>query len=172
MEFFLPNMKWFILFVLIMMLMFPFLQSLVPSFAPLTLVILAVVALFFTVQNHINLFKNEYNVMEWTSAAASFAPTILVGAVVLFAVGYILLLFGGGKSISLPTMNGRSSTPPPNTATNILTEKIGDGLTAIQRGVEENIRGRNLVSMSPSLEKEANSSRLRSALMSRIGRAV
>jgi hypothetical protein len=171
MEFFLPNMKWFILLILLFMLMFPFLQSLVPSLAPLTLVILAAVALFFTMQSHISLFSNEYNVMEWTTTAASIAPTLLVSAVVVFAIGYILLLFGGGKSVTLPTLN-RSSTPPPNTATNIVTETIGNGLNTIKRGVEENIKGRNLYSMSPSLEKNVDTSKLRSALASRIARAV
>jgi hypothetical protein len=173
MEFFLPQFKWFLLFIFMMMLMFPFLQSLVPSLAPLTLVILAAVLLFFTARNHIQLFSGEYNIMDWSSSAAQHAPTILVGAVIVFAVGYVLLLFGGGSSgadLSLPSL--RTPSPPPNTATNVLTKAISNGLTAIQQGVTENIGGRNLLSLSPSLKANVNASKLKAALESRLGRAV
>jgi hypothetical protein len=173
MEFFLPQFKWFLLFIFIMMLMFPFLQSLVPSLAPLTLVILAAVLLFFTARNHIQLFSGEYDVMDWSSSAAQHAPTILVGAVIVFAIGYVLLLFGGGSSgadLSLPSL--RTPSPPPNTATNVLTKAIGNGLTAIQQGVTENIGGRNLVSVSPSLKDRFNTAKIKAALESRLGRAV
>lgn len=178
MEFFLPQFKWFLLFIFIMMLMFPFLQSLVPSLAPLTLVILAAVLLFFTARNHIQLFSGEYDVMDWSSSAAQHAPTILVGAVIVFAIGYVLLLFGNGSSgssggfnaLSLPSL--RTPSPPPNTATNVLTKAIGNGLTAIQQGVTENIGGRNLVSVSPSLKDRFNTAKIKAALESRLGRAV
>jgi hypothetical protein len=174
MEFFLPQFKWFLLFIFMMMLMFPFLQSLIPSLAPLTLVVLAAVLLFFTVRNHIQLFSGEYDIMEWSSSAAQHAPTILVGAVIVFAIGYVLLLFGGGgaPALSMPSLERRTPTPPPNTATNVLTRTIGNGLTAIQRGVEENIAGRNLLSLSPSLKENAVTANLKRALESRLGRAV
>lgn len=175
MEFFLPQFKWFLLFIFMMMLMFPFLQSLVPSLAPLTLVILAAVLLFFTARNHIQLFSGEYDIMDWSTSAARHAPTILVGAVIVFAIGYVLLLFGGGggganTALSLPSL--KMPSPPPNTATNVLTREIGNGLTAIQRGVEENIAGRNLVSLSPSLKANVNTAKIKAALESRLGRAV
>jgi hypothetical protein len=120
------------------------------------------------------LFGGEYDIMEWSSSAAQHAPTILVGAVIVFAIGYVLLLFGGGgaPALSMPSLERRTPTPPPNTATNVLTRTIGNGLTAIQRGVEENIAGRNLLSLSPSLKENAATANLKRALESRLGRAV
>ena len=170
MEFFLPNTKWFLLFIFMMLLMFPFLQRLVPRLAPITLVVMAAVVLFFTVQHHISLFSSEYQIMDWASSAATAAPTILVGAVIVFTIGYMLLLFGKGSSVSIPSF--RMPAAPPDTATNALTRTIGNGLNTIQRGVTENIAGRNLLSIAPSLERNVNTAALKSALESRIARAV
>ena len=66
--------------------------------------------------------------MTWTTAASAAAPYILVGTVVAFSIGYLLYLFGAGKKTSLPLPP--STIPPPETATNVLTSAIGNGLRA------------------------------------------
>ena len=66
--------------------------------------------------------------MTWTTSAKAAAPYILVGVVILFSIGYLLFLWGAGKSVNLPMPP--ASIPPPNSATNIITSAIGNGLKA------------------------------------------
>jgi hypothetical protein len=121
MEFFLPSL-------LIVIFAVAVIFSLFPKMGPFMLAILAAVALFFATRNHLSVFKQDYATMTWTTSAKAAAPYILVGVVILFSIGYLLFLWGAGKSVNLPMPP--ASIPPPNSATNIITSAIGNGLKA------------------------------------------
>jgi hypothetical protein len=121
MEFFLPSLLIFILALVVSFGIFP-------RMAPFMLAIFAGLGLIIAVRHHRTLFKQDYETMTWTTAASAAAPYVLVGTVVAFSIGYLLYLFGAGKKTSLPLPP--STIPPPETATNVLTSAIGNGLRA------------------------------------------
>lgn len=165
MEFYLPS-----LFLLLVALLVIF--TVIPNFTPYLIGIIAIIGLILTVYNHYTLFGQEYKYMPFFDRAKSFAPTVLIGMVVVFAVGYILFLFGSkGGNASLPSISRR--IPPPSTSTNILTNGIGNGLKRLglvddDRSVSRN----NALSISPSLENNIGSSTRRRVEESRWKRAV
>lgn len=122
MEFFLPSM-------LLMILAIFFIIYLIPQLQTGVLLVGAGVLLAFGLYNHSTTFASEYRVMDWISNAQQIAPTLLTGLVIILAGGYIAFMYSsGGKSpsLSMPSFN----SPPPYTATNPLTEGIGNGLAA------------------------------------------
>jgi hypothetical protein len=121
MEFFLPS-------ILLVIFAAAVVFGLFPNMTPLFLAVLAIALLAFAIYNHFSLFGLEYQSMTWTTGSSAAAPYILVGVVVVFIIGYLLFLFGSGKRV---TMNLPSATiPPPETATNVITNAIGNGLKA------------------------------------------
>jgi hypothetical protein len=114
------------LFILLLSAVFIF--AFVPNVTPDVLAIIAIASLAFAVYHHNNLFFNEYKNMNWTNTAGMAAPYLVVGTIILFSIGYILLLITSGKAPSLPAFS--TSIPPPSTATNSLTRAIGNGLVA------------------------------------------
>jgi hypothetical protein len=141
MEFFLPSL-------LIVIFALAVVFSLFPRMGPFMLAILAAVALFFAARNHLAVFKQDYETMTWTTSAKAAAPYVLVGVVILFSIGYLLFLWGAGKSVNLPMPP--ASIPPPNSATNIITSAIGNGLKAT---------GLATVSATVSANRSANMSK-------------
>jgi hypothetical protein len=139
---------------------------------PYFMVLIAVAGLVATAYNHYNLFGEEYKYMPFFDKAKSFAPTVLIGMVVLFAIGYILFLFGSkGGSASLPSISRR--IPPPSTSTNILTNGIGNGLKRLGLVDDDRSASRNnALSISPSLENNIGSTTRRRVEESRWKRAV
>jgi hypothetical protein len=101
----------------------------------ITLGILALLLLLFTVYNHYSFFATEYRIMTWADTAKQFAPTLLVSLVIVFMIGYLLFAAGikpGG--LSMPS----SVLPPGSTATNALTRGINDGLVAAGAATNSN----------------------------------
>ncbi len=121
MELFLPSLL--VVFLALTVVLFLF-----PRMAPLMLAILATVGLGIGVHDHLKMFRQDYETMTWTTAAASAAPYVLVGVVILFSIGYLLYLWGAGKRIAFQGPPG--SIPPPESATNVLTSAIGNSLKA------------------------------------------
>lgn len=161
MELFLPS---FLLLILAGVVVF----GVFPNMTPLLLAVFAGVSLAYAIKNHYDLFSDDYAGMTWATGAVAFAPYLLVGVVVVFAIGYLLFLFGSGKR---PTMNlPGPSIPPPETATNIITNAIGNGLKAA--GVNVKNTPKSLVSLSPSMKESLSNSELRSILESRLSKQV
>jgi hypothetical protein len=123
MEFFLPSL-------LLMFVAFFTYEYVTPNFSLVGIAILAIVLLVFSVYNHYATFSGEYNIMQWASSAQQIAPTLLTGLVILIVGGYIIYMFSSGNKtpgLSMPPAN----IPPPQTATNIMTRGIGNGLLAM-----------------------------------------
>jgi len=129
MEFFLPS-------ILLMLLAFFATIYILPQFTPVILASGAFVFLGLAAYNHYTTFAGEYNIMQWADSAKQIAPTLLTGLVIVLMGGYIIYMFGGGVAPRLPTPP--YNIPPPSTATNVLTEGIGNGLAAVGMPVSNN----------------------------------
>lgn len=117
MEFFIPS-----LFIVLLAAIFG--AIFIPRLTPIILVCIATIALIGAIGNHSHLFSNEYKNVSWV--IPEMAPYLMIGTLVAILVGYVLLLFFSGKGPSLPPK--MNVIPPPNTATNSLTEGIGNSL--------------------------------------------
>ena len=114
---------------------------LLPQFTPVILASGAFVFLGLAAYNHYTTFAGEYNIMQWADSAKRIAPTLMIGAVIVLVGGYIMYMFGSGKAPSLPMPP--ANIPPPSTATNVITEGIGNGLAAAGMPVNRNSRNAN-----------------------------
>lgn len=85
-----------------------------------------VILIVFSLYNHYTMFSNEYSVMTWLDMAKSFAPSFIIVLVIILMIGYLIYLFTTGSLGSLPTPS--TNIPPPDTATNSVTEAIGNSL--------------------------------------------
>jgi len=129
MEFFLPS-------ILLIILAIGLSVAFVPKLSPFVLVLGSVMCIAIAGYNHYTLFSGEYSVMTWIESAKNFAPILLTGLVILLAGGYLLMMVRGGKTptLQMPAM----SIPPPETATNVLTQNIGEGLKSAGMSVNRN----------------------------------
>lgn len=164
MEFYLPS------FLVILLAVF-IITVYLPAWTPAGLAILATVALGLAVKNHIDTFAPEYNVMGWTVGVGPFAPTVLVGVVIVFSVGYLILQFTTGRPMRLPSI--RETIPPPETSTNILTRSINNTLRAAgAASISANTPKTPLLSINPSLSPNVSERQRQSILAARLRQAV
>jgi len=124
MEFFLPS----ILFLLIAAAIVFFV---IPRFGPLVLAIVSLVLLTIGMYNHYTLFQNEYKASTWQLGLVAFAPYIMIGVVIIMIIMYLTYLLPSGANSS--TANVKTNTinlPPPETATNVITEGVNNAIRA------------------------------------------
>ena len=124
MEFFLPS----ILFLLISAAIVFFV---IPRFGPLVLAIVSLVLLTIGMYNHYTLFQNEYRASTWQLGLVAFAPYIMIGVVIIMIIMYLTYLLPSGANSS--TVNVKTNTinlPPPETATNVITEGVNNAIRA------------------------------------------
>ena len=124
MEFFLPS----ILFLLISAAIVFFV---IPRFGPLVLAIVSLVLLTIGMYNHYTLFQNEYRASTWQLGLVAFAPYIMIGVVIIMIIMYLTYLLPSGANSS--TANVKTNTinlPPPETATNVITEGVNNAIRA------------------------------------------
>lgn len=144
MEFFLPS----ILFLLVACGIVFFV---IPRFGPLVLAGISLILLILGIYNHYTLFQTEYRLSTWQSGMIGYAPFIMIGALVLAIVLYLLYLVPiGGTNVntgtrgSLPNASPLADNtlrlPPPGTATNGLTEGIGNIMRKAAEAANVNVR--------------------------------
>jgi hypothetical protein len=172
MELFLPS-------VLLVLLAFLAIALFVPRFSPFFMFMVLLVILLVVGYQHIQQFQQEYAILSWAETAGSIAPYLLVGLVILLSLGYLLYLFGlrrgGGKSsgnAGLPSLPVPAAAPPPETATNLITQGINTGVRSIQNQLSAGPLNKNLISANPSLEKNVGTSQIRNVAESRLARQV
>ena len=80
--------------------------------------LIALLLLVITVNQHFALFSSDYELLKSTQSLAGLAPYILVGVVILFALGFIFFLSRSGTKDSAVLMQNFappvSSAPPLN----------------------------------------------------------
>jgi uncharacterized protein involved in response to NO len=129
MEFFLPSILLMLVACLISMFF-------VPNFTPAVIAMVAIALMVFGVYNHYITFSDEYNIMQWADAGKQIAPTLITGLVIVLMGGYIIYMFSSGGMPRLPMPP--NSIPPPSTATNPMTEGIGNAMEAMGANVNRN----------------------------------
>jgi hypothetical protein len=143
MEFFLPS----ILFLLVACGIVFFV---IPRFGPLVLAGISLILLILGIYNHYSLFQTEYRLSTWQSGMIGYAPFIMIGALVLAIILYLLYMVpvGGGNGNVRPSAPSLSPAiaentlrlPPPGTATNGLTEGIGNLMRKAAEAANVNVR--------------------------------
>jgi ABC-type Fe3+ transport system permease subunit len=66
--------------------------------------------------------------MNWTNTAVIAGPYVILFLVIALSLGYIILLFTKNRSVS--ESEERMNIPPPESATNYVTQGIGNSLSA------------------------------------------
>ena len=124
MEFFLPS----ILFLLISAAIVFFV---IPRFGPLVLAVVSLVLLTIGMYNHYTLFQNEYKASTWQLGLVAFAPYIMIGVVIVMIILYLTYLLPSGATSSTPNVKANTiNLPPPETATNVITEGVNNAIRA------------------------------------------
>jgi hypothetical protein len=121
MEMFLPS-------VFLMLVAYLFTITFIPKLSHLVILAGAIAFIAITVFNHYSMFSNEYKIMTWVDTARQFAPTLIIILIIALMGGYLLYISTTGKGVTLPMPP--ASIPPPETATNFVTNAIGQGLVA------------------------------------------
>lgn len=142
MEFFLPS----ILFLLVACGIVFFV---IPRFGPLVLAGISLILLILGIYNHYSLFQTEYRLSTWQSGMIGYAPFIMIGGLVLAIILYLLYLAPVGGANANTNMRAFSPSPiaentlklpPPGTATNGLTEGIGNLMRKAAEAANVNVR--------------------------------
>ena len=140
MEFFLPS----ILFLLVACGIVFFV---IPRFGPLVLAGISLILLILGIYNHYSLFQTEYRLSTWQSGMIGYAPFIMIGGLVLAIILYLLYLSPvGGANANIrspafsPIAENTLRLPPPGTATNGLTEGIGNLMRKAAEAANVNVR--------------------------------
>ena len=124
MEFFLPS----ILFLLISAAIVFFV---IPRFGPLVLAVVSLILLTIGMYNHYTLFQNEYRASTWQLGLVAFAPYIMIGVVIVMIILYLTYLLPSGATSSVPNVKTNTiNLPPPETATNVITEGVNNAIRA------------------------------------------
>ncbi len=98
MEFFLPGLAALLIAGLIIFLVLPRLGA--PVLAVLSLVLLA-----YGVYNHYYMFSSEYRYSTWQERLKFYAPFAIIGALIVFVLMYMGILFGTQGPSALPASN-------------------------------------------------------------------
>lgn len=115
MEFFIPGM---LLFLLFLGLAFYF----VPKATPMIAAILSIVFLIYGVRDHAQRFSSEYRLSTWQEGLKMYAPAVMILVIIVFVIYSILAFFTGG-SVPVPPMPN-VEVPSLNEITTNITNTI------------------------------------------------
>lgn len=103
------------------------------------IVIIAIVLLAVTISNHFSLYTLDYKQTSWTQILTSYAPFLLIGSVILMALGYIFMLSRPATS----TFTGTPGVPQiVNSTYSALGRYTNRGYNAVRNNLGFN-RGAN-----------------------------
>jgi hypothetical protein len=117
MEFFIPGLLLFLLFVFITFM-------LAPKATPMIAAILSIVFLVYGVHHHYKMFASEYRLSTWQDGLKIYAPAIMIGAIILFVIYGMLAFFTLGQVPIPPLPN--INIPSPNTATEQIMNSLNN----------------------------------------------
>lgn len=151
MEFFIPGI---VLFLLFLFVAFYF----VPKATPMIAAILSIIFLIYGVREHSKMFASEYRLSTWQDGLKMYAPAVMIIVIIVFVIYSIMAFFTGGSvpvpsipNVEMPTMNGLATnlTDTLNTAKNTISD--GLNLNGTNKG---NNKGNN--SLLGSLTSNTN----------------
>lgn len=124
MEFFIPGM---LLFLLFLGLAFYF----VPKATPMIAAILSIIFLIYGVRDHAHRFSSEYRLSTWQEGLKIYAPAIMILVIIVFVIYSILAFFTGG-SVPIPPMPN-VEVPTFNEITTNITNNINTAANNINK---------------------------------------
>jgi predicted PurR-regulated permease PerM len=129
MEFFIPGLLLFLLFLLIAFF-------LVPKATPMITAILSIIFLTYGVHEHYRLFATEYRLSTWQDSLKIYAPALMIAAIIVFIIYFMLSLFTGG-SVPVPSMPNIEIPTMEDITTNI-SNTFNNATNAISNGLNFN----------------------------------
>lgn len=129
MEFFIPGM---LLFLLFLGLAFYF----VPKATPMIAAILSIAFLIYGVRDHAQRFSSEYRLSTWQDGLKIYAPAIMFLVIIVFVIYSILAFFTSG-SVPVPPMPDVEVPTMEDITTNI-TNTINTTANNINKGLNLN----------------------------------
>lgn len=129
MEFFIPGLLLFLLFLLITFF-------LVPKATPMITAILSIIFLTYGVYEHYRLFATEYRLSTWQDHLKIYAPALMIAAIIIFIIYFMLSLFTGG-SVPIPSMPD-VEIPTLNDITTNISNTFNNATNAISNGLNFN----------------------------------
>jgi len=111
MEFFIPGM---LLFLLFLFLAFYF----VPKATPMIAAILSIAFLIYGVRDHSQRFASEYRLSTWQEGLKMYAPAVMILVIIVFVIYSIMAFFTGG-SVPVPAIPDVEVPTVDDIATNI-----------------------------------------------------
>lgn len=126
MEFFIPGM---LLFLLFLFLAFYF----VPKATPMIAAILSIAFLMYGVRDHAQRFSSEYRLSTWQDGLKMYAPAVMILVIIVFVIYSIMAFFTGGAvpipsmpDVEVPTMNDIATniTNTINNAKNTISNEL------------------------------------------------
>jgi predicted PurR-regulated permease PerM len=131
MEFFIPGM---LLFLLFLFLAFYF----VPKATPMIAAILSIAFLIYGVRDHAQRFASEYRLSTWHEGLKIYAPAIMILVIIIFVIYSMMAFFTSGSvpvpsipNVEIPTMNDITTniTNTLNTAANNISKELNIATT-------------------------------------------
>jgi hypothetical protein len=135
MEFFLPSLFILAFAAIVVFVVFP-------KLAPVVLAGLALLLLAVGVYQHARFFEAEYRLSTWQDGLVAYSPYIMIGGLLLVVFFFLLYLLPG-RSPSLPEIPTQLELPPANTATNVMTQAVNNGIRNVANAVGLNVKNTN-----------------------------
>jgi len=139
MEFFLPGIAALLIAALLVFLVLPRLG------APV-LAILSIVLLIYGVSSHISLFYSEYKNSTWQDRLKSYAPFVMIGALIFMILMYIGYLFGTRGPSALPATNLPTGNSAVVGVVNTVNNTINNIANAVGLGSKKNTKNNSIIS--------------------------
>ena len=129
MEFFIPGLLLFLLFLVIAFFV-------VPRATPMIAAVLSIIFLSYGVYEHYQLFAAEYRLSTWQESLKIYAPALMIAAIIIFII-YFILSLGTGASVPIPSMPNVDLPTMNEIATNI-SNTYNNATNAITNGLNMN----------------------------------
>jgi len=129
MEFFIPGLLLFLLFLAIAFFV-------VPRATPMIAAILSIIFLTYGVYEHYQLFAAEYRLSTWQESLKIYAPALMIAAIIVFII-YFILSLGTGASVPIPSMPN-VDIPTMNDITTNISNTFNNATNAISNGLNIN----------------------------------
>jgi hypothetical protein len=141
MDFFIPS-----LFVLLFAGILVFLV--IPRFGLVSMIIISIILLFFSVSHHIKMFKSEYTLSTWPMLLSTYGPYFVLGSLLLFILFFIFSSFGSA-SVPVPEMPSIPNTTSIASSANSIINSIKTTVS----NVTNNIIGNNSLNKKNNVRK-------------------
>ena len=168
MEFFIPGIMLFLLFLFVT---FYF----APKATPMIAAILSIIFLIYGVREHSKMFASEYRLSTWQDGLKMYAPAIMIIVIIVFVIFSIMAFFTGGSvpvpsipNMEMPTMNSLATnlTNSINTAKNSITDGLNlNGTNKANNSLLGSLMNNNTTANNRGNNKNRNNGSFRKSIL-------